>query len=810
MINNFGASKIGLTDIEAREKLKKFGLNRIGKIEKTNFWLIAKEEITEPMILLLLAVGFFYTIWGILEDALTILIVILTLVFVEIWNEYRAKKAIASLSEIAAPKTKVIRENKIAEVPSEEVVPADVLVLSPGTRVAADAKIFVDYSLKVDESSLTGESFPQEKKIGDEIYAGTLIVAGEGKAEVFATGRETKIGKISGMAAAVKQPKTPLQLAMKSLTKNLVWVSLTLSFAIPLLGFLRGQDLRQMILTGLSLSFATIPEELPIIITMVLGLGAYQLSRKNFLVKKLKAAEVLGNATVILTDKTGTVTENKLKIVFVFPAENKKEILKTALASLTDVSLSPIDQVISDYAAKEGIKTDSGGIIKERSFSDVRKTRALLRKKDGEMELFASGAPEEIFSFSKGDIGGAERELKNETAKGRRMIAVARKDIQPAEENLPFEEMEKNLNFVGLISFEDSPRPEVKKTIEIARRAGIRTIMVTGDYPATAVFIAKSVGIDSGKFLTGVDLDKLSDEELGEAAKKVSVFARTAPEHKYRLVKALRANGEIVAATGDGVNDTLALKGADIGIAMGIRGTDAAKEAADVVLVDDNFVTISRGIFEGRKFFDNLSKGIKYYLSVKIALILIFLLPVVVGVALPFAPIQIIILELFMDLAASAGFVGEPMEKNIFVRPPRSPKEKLLDRQFLKGMAMSGLSLFTAVTFVYFYGQRQGWPLEQAQTAAFLTWLMGHIFLAFVSRSQKEPLPKLGFFSNKIINLWATAVFAFITAIIFAPRVGAYFKLVPVSFYQFGLIILISFAAIFWLEIRKGFLAGKN
>jgi len=800
---NVGFSKIGLTNAEAGERLKKFGLNRIGKIEKTSFWLIAKEEITEPMILLLLAVGFFYTIWGILEDALTILIVILTLVFVEIWNEYRAKKAIAALSEIAAPRTKVLRENKIAEVPSEEVAPGDVLILSIGTRVAADAKIFVNYSLKVDESSLTGESFPQEKKIGDEIYAGTLIVAGEGKAEVFATGRETKIGKISGMAAIVKQPKTPLQLAMKSLTKSLVWISLTLSFAIPLFGFLRGQDLRQMILTGLSLSFATVPEELPIIITMVLGLGAYQLSRKNFLIKKLKAAEVLGNATVILTDKTGTITENKLKVVSLFPAGDKKEIIETALASLTDVSLSPIDQAILDYADKEGIKMGSGGIIKERSFGDARKTRALLRERSGGMELFASGAPEEIFSLSRGDVEAAEKELQNETTKGRRMIAVARKDVRAGEENLPFEKLEKNLNFAGLISFEDPPRPEVKKTIEIAKRVGIRTIMVTGDHPATAVFIAKSVGIDSGKFLAGADLDKLSDEELGKAVKNVSIFARTAPEHKYRLVKALHSNGEIVAATGDGINDTLALKGADIGIAMGIRGTDAAKEAADAVLVDDNFVTIGQGIFEGRKFFDNLSKGIKYYLSVKIALILIFLLPVIVGVALPFAPIQIIILELFMDLAASAGFVGEPMEKNIFVRPPRSPKEKLLNNQFLKSMAMSGLSLFVAVAFVYFYSQWQGWSLAQAQTAAFLTWLMGHIFLAFVSRSQKEPLLKLGFFSNKIMDWWAIIVFAFIAIVVFSPGIGSYFKLVPVSSHQIGLIFLVSSAAIFWQEARK-------
>jgi len=801
---------IGLTESEAQKKLAQFGLNKIIIPKEISFWSIAKEEVTEPMILLLLVVGFFYTLWGKLEDALTIFVVIMLLVFVEVWNEFRAKKAIASLSKISAPKTKVLRDNEIKEIKTEEVVPGDILILTPGTRVAADSKISLSYSLQFDESSLTGESFPAEKKANEEIFAGTLVVAGEGQAEVFAIGKATKMGKISELSREIKEPKTVLQLAMKDLSKKLVWAALIISALIPLIGIIQGQEYKQMVLIGLAIAFAIIPEEFPILITMILGLGSYKLSKNNFLVKKLKAAEVLGDATVIVTDKTGTITENIMKAVSFFPQDKEKNILLAALSATTTLSLTPTDKAVISRASELGINNNFGQIISERNFGNDRKTKSLLREQKSEFVLSTSGAPEEILALCQGDKSQIEIALNQETENGRRVIAVAQKIIPASNKNLPISDLEKNLDFIGLIALEDPPRKGVKETIAQASKAGIRTIMVTGDHPLTAAFIAKSVGINADKVLIGTDLDKLSDEQLKETVKSVNIYARAFPEHKYRLVQALHANKEIVAVTGDGVNDALALEAADIGIAMGIKGTDAAKEAADAVLADDNFITISRAIFEGRKFYDNLQKSLKYYLGVKVALISCLLLPVIFNLPLPFAPIQIIILELFMDLAASAGFVAEPAEKNIFNRPPRDSKQKLFDKKLITTIFIYGITLFASVMAAYFYAKSKGYNVIEIQTFAFTAWIIGHIILAYVSRSDKVPLYKLKVFSNKTMNLWLGAVIIFLFLTLAIPRINFELKLAPISFGHFIIIFIFSLLIIGWLEIRKYFATNDS
>jgi Ca2+-transporting ATPase len=801
----------GLSEVEAERRLEQVGPNRLVRPEKISFSGIAKEEVTEPMILLLLFVGVVYTAVGSLQDALTIFSIIFVLVFVEIWNEYRAKKAISALSELAAPRTRVVRDGAIVEVETEKVVPGDILVFSQGTRVAADCKLEVAFAVQVDESVLTGESFPKEKRVRDDVFAGTLIVSGEGKGEAYATGRNTNFGKISALAQTIKPPRTPLQLAMKSLSKTLAWVALFFSVIIPLIGFLRfgSQDLTQLILTGLALAFAAIPEELPIIITMILGLGSYGLSKKGFLVKKLKATEVLGDATVIVTDKTGTITENKMQVIQVYPQNEEAKTLQAAAAALTEMSLSPTDKAVLEKVGELGVRMDFGRVLRERGFESGNRTRAVLRAADDGFLLSVVGAPEEILGSSHNN-GLIDEELRNETAKGRRVVAVAEKKISAKEARLPFSELETSWDFVGLVSIEDPPRRGVKETIEAAHRAGIRTIMVTGDHPQTALYIARSVSIPSERVLTGEELDRLSDEELQESVKTVSIFARTTPEHKYRLVKALHANREVVAVTGDGVNDTLALKGADVGIAMGVKGTDAAKEAADVVLTDDNFVTIGQAVFEGRKFFDNLRKGLKYYLSVKAALISIFLLPLALGVPLPFAPIQIIVLELFMDLAASAGFVTEPAEKAIYGRKPRDPKAKFPDSRMIIEIGVSAASLFAAVMLSYFYASWQNLSVIETQTFAFSAWIMGHVILAFVSRSEKEPLYILGPLSNRVMDVWAVLAFSFLLVAVNVPSVGSQLRLSTLAPIQLGLIFAFALITIVWREIVKLLLFRRN
>jgi Ca2+-transporting ATPase len=798
----------GLSSAEAKKRLFEHGLNQLAKPYDVTFLDIFKEEIAEPMIMLLLVVGFFYSLWGKLEDALTILVVICVLVAVEVWNEFRAKKSIAALTKISSPKTRVLRDGNITDVDSTEIVPGDVLILSTGTRITADGIIALSYSLQIDESSLTGESFPAEKKAGESIYAGTLVIAGEGKSVAKATGKETRIGQISTLAKSIKPPKTPLQLSMKALSKQLVFVALFFSIIIPLIGFLRGQDLQTMVLTGLSLAFATIPEELPIIITMVLGLGAYTLSKQSLLIKKLKAAEALGNTTVIVTDKTGTITESVMSIGGIYPEQKQSDVIESAYMAITGLSSTPMDEAIKKKALELGARKEKN-IMRERSFGDGRKTKSIVRSDGTEATLYISGSPEEVLGLCKGSNDDALINIDLETEKGRRVIAVGKKIIPEGNVNKSFNELEKDIDFVGLISFQDPPRQGVRETIQKALTAGIKTIMVTGDHPKTAGYIAKEVSIDSDKIVAGKEIDGMSDDELNESVKNTYVFARTSPENKYRIVKALQKNGEIVAVTGDGVNDALALKEADIGIAMGIRGTDAAKEAADIVVADDNYVTIGKGIFEGRKFYDNLRKGVSYYLSVKIALILVFLMPIILGIPFLFAPVQIIILELFMDLAASSAFVAEPEEKTIYTRRPRNPKERLINKERITQIFISGFSLFFAIALTYFYAQTQHISPDKIQTYAFTAWLIGHLLLAYVSRSEKEPLYKIGLLKNKVMNIWAIIVVAFFLLITNIPVAQSSLKVVPLTLNEITPIFLITLLAISWQEIAKMIIYAK-
>ena len=388
----------GLTSQEAQRLLKKFGPNEIFKSEKIKFWSIFWEEIREPMILLLLVVGFFYSLWGKLEDALTIFVVIALLVLAEVFNEFRAKKAISSLEKMAALKTKVLRDSQITLINSEEIVPGDILILSSGTKIAADAKLIKALDIEIDESALTGESNPVFKKQGDEIYAGTIVIKGEGEAKTIKTGKLTKMGEIVSALKTIKPPKTNLQIMMKDLANKLVYVALFFSILVPVIGIIRGNDIREMILTGLSLSFAVIPEELPIIVTMVLGLGAYSLSKNNFLIKSIKSAEVLGSATVIVTDKTGTITTGNLKISNVFPIEKRQEILEKATLTISPYSVSKLEKAILDET--DGKILEEFEIYRQRNLTSETKTKAFILKNKDTI-LVTSGAPEKIFEKCK-------------------------------------------------------------------------------------------------------------------------------------------------------------------------------------------------------------------------------------------------------------------------------------------------------------------------------------------------------------------------------------------------------------------------
>jgi len=848
----------GLTDQEAAQRLGKYGVNRLVEEKETRFLGIFKEEVTEPMILLLIAVGVLY---GILDpnlaDALTIIAVVTILVLVEVWNEFRAKRSIAALKRLASPTTIVLRNGKPAEVQTTQIVPGDVILLKPGQRVPADARLLDSVGLEVDEASLTGESFPitkdatlvlpTETRSNEQrnmVFAGTVVTKGRAKAVVTTTGVQTELGRIAGITKAAKEPKTPLQLSMKQLSKTLVWIAVFFSILIPALEFLRGgAQPTTLILTGLALAFVVIPEEMPIIITMVLGIGAYALSKKNALVKRLRAAETLGNVTVIATDKTGTITESKMKVESLYFDdrivqnrdfnENEREALKTALLAsdaTQDIAYgaalsNPMSQAILENLKSLGDDPakvrENWSLKNELSFDNKRKLASFLYQYGKSTIVLSSGAPENVLANStRALLNGGEVELSEEIKEkvtegilamaqaGQRLLGFGYRRLPLTSEEKE-EQLERDLVFVGIVGFIDPPRPEVKDAIIQCQKAGIKIIMVTGDHPETAKAIAVQVGINSARALTGNEIAAMTDDELKKALRNTFIFARVTPEDKLRLVRLLRENGEVVAVTGDGVNDAPALKEAHIGVAMGIRGTDVAKETADMVLADDNFATIVTAVKEGRKLFSNLKKGVRYYLACKVAVVSIFLLPIALGIPLPFNPIQLIVLELFMDLAASATFVAEPEEEDIMNKPPTDPKEKFMNRNMLVNITLGALSLFAAMSATYLFTWYSNPNLEFAQrlvisqTVAFATWMIGHVFLALNFRSEKEPLIKLGLFSNKVMILWALVVVVTLLVGTSLPFVNASLRITSLSIGSWALVVSVAFVATFWMELKK-------
>ena len=842
----------GLTDQEAAQRLSKYGKNSLVEQREIRFLGILKEEITEPMILLLIAVGVLYSFLGSLSDALTIIVIIIVLVLAEVWNEYRAKRSIASLKQLAPPTALVLRDGQPKEVQTAFLVPGDILLLKTGQRVSADARLLEAFGLEVDESSLTGESFPvskdatavlaSETRITDQtnmLFTGTIITRGRAKALVTATGINTELGRVAGITKAAKEPKTTLQLAMKQLSKTLVWIALFFSILIPVLSYIRGLQPNpgEAVLYGLSLAFVVIPEELPIIITMVLGVGGYALSRKGAIVKRLRAAEALGNVTVIATDKTGTITENKMRLEHLYFDgaihktedfhENEKAALKTALLASdavrnmtgTTALSNPMAQAILERIKQDEIDTQNitkDWVLKdELSFDVKRKLASYVYQYGNSLVVLSSGAPEKLLAKSTKILVKGEETPLNDTTRnevnramvqmaqsGERLLGFGYHRLQ-ADSAFDEQNLESDIVFVGILGFIDPPRKEVKGAIRTCQQAGIKVMMITGDHPETARAIASQVGINSANVLTGSEISKMTDDDLKKALRNTFVFARVTPEDKLRLVRLLKENGEIVAVTGDGINDAPALKEAHIGVSMGIRGTDVAKETADMILTDDNFATIETAVKEGRKLYSNLRKGIRYYLACKVALVSIFLVPIILGIPLPFAPIQIIVLELFMDLAASATFVAEPEESGIMNKPPNNPNEKFINQPMLRSLFLGALSLFLAVTATFLFAWYTTQNIPYARTVAFATWMFGHIFLALNFRSEREPLIKEGLLSNKVMLLWALLVFVTLLIGASLPFTQTALQITGLSLQDWALVIAVSFVATFWMELKK-------
>ncbi len=830
----------GLSAEAAKSRLAKDGPNRLREVEHEGFWEEYLEELREPMILLLLVTGILYSVLGTLEDAVTIFAIIFTLVALEVVNEQRAGRAIDALRELSEPTAALIRGGKRQEVPVETVVTGDILVLEAGRRVPADARLIESDHLAASEASLTGESVPVDKDASavlpletplaerrNVVYAGTSIVRGRGTAVVSATAMATELGRIAAMAEEVEEPRTPLQEAMAELTKYLAVVAIAFSVLIPILGWLVArQDPKTMVLTGLSLAFVTIPEELPILITMVLALGAFRLSRQHAIAKRLRAVETLGGVTVIATDKTGTLTENRMEVSRFYPEQAKGALLEAGVlcndASLEDGTAlgDPLEVALLRSAAASGVDVrtvrGSHAVHEECSFDDARKRMAVVVAEAGAARVVVKGAPETVLPVcvQRWTAGGprpltdADNLLISAAAaslagSGQRVLAFAEK--RGVTVSLPHAQIESDLTFLGFVGLSDPPRPEARPSIDACRAAGVRPVMITGDHPLTAQAVAAEIGLNGSRAVTGPEIDALSDAQLQESVRAVSVYARATPEHKLRIVRAFQGNGERVAVTGDGINDAPALAAANIGVAMGETGTDVAREAADLVLADDNFATIVHAVREGRILFANLRKAVRYYLACKVAVVAIMLLPVLLGIPAPFAPIQLIVLELFMDLAASATFVMEPPEADLMRQPPRDPHARFMSRPLVSSIFASAAGLFLAVSAAYLATYYGGASLAVAQTVAFVTWLMGHVFLALNLRSEREPLVRLGLTTNRLMVLWGAAALLFAVFASVTPGVQLVMKTSSLSLAQWGLAVLLAVAGTFWIEVRKWF-----
>jgi Ca2+-transporting ATPase len=826
----------GLSEEVAHNRFLVFGPNRVSPRKEETIWEIFLEEIREPMIVLLVVTGALYAIWGELRDTLTIFFVILALVSAEVLNERRAKRAISALMRLAEPTSRVLRGGRVQEIPPDQIVPGDVVLLEAGRLVPADARLTEAYGLAVDESPLSGESVSAEKSADmvlqattplserqNLVFAGTTVVRGRGAAVVVAIGRDTELGRVAHLARETAPPRTPLQKAMKELTLWLAWVAIAFSVLVPLLGWLRGgQPLHQMILTGLALAFSVIPEELPIIITMVLALGGYRLSKRHAIVKHLKAVETLGAVTVIATDKTGTLTENRMQVRRVLPDQLRQKILE--IGALCNDAVDPghgdlLETALLRAAGDAGIDfaalRRSCQLHRDFTFDNARKRMSVVYQRGGELWAAVKGAPEAMLPLCRlqWETGGerqlqpADRQAAMVSAaqmanEGLRVLAFAERKLENTA--VTQRDAESDLTFVGLAAFLDQPRADVPEAITACHTAGIRPVMITGDHPSTARTIAAQIGLDGElRLLTGDEVNAMADGELKRRAADISIYARTTPEQKLRIVRALQARGDIVAATGDGINDAPALAAADVGVAMGQTGTDVAREAADMILADDNFATVVGAVKEGRISFENLRKGVRYYLACKAALVLTALLPVLLGVPVPFAPIQIILMELFMDLAASAAFVAEPAEPDLMRRPPRDPKLKFLDTFMVQSIILPAAGLLAAVCGAYLATWYSGAGLTAAQTVAFATWLLGHVFLAFNLRSEREPVIRLGLFSNWVMVVWAMATLALLLVATLVPGAQQLIKVTSLHRAQWELVAGAALAGTSWIEVYK-------
>lgn len=858
------SSKSGLTNEEAKKRLIAYGLNELKEtVKRTNFQMLL-DQFKDFMIIVLIVAAIISGMLGEVADTIAIIVIVAINAVIGFIQEYRAEKAMAALKKLAAPFATVIRDGHRENISISEIVPGDLVSIEAGNSIPADMRLIEVAQLKVEEAALTGESVPIEKHtdviddemaaLGDRknmLYKGTFTSYGRGIGVVVATGMETELGKIASMLQDAENTKTPLQKRLASFGKRLAFVVLGICTFVFLLGVLRGENPLLMLLTSISLAVAAIPEALPAVVTISLALGAKKMVKQNALVRKLPAVETLGSVTYICTDKTGTLTLNKMTVEEIFINNQLKKtddidkddfpakLLFTALALNNDAKKAkngnilgdPTETALYEVALKKGFVKESLENIFQRTFElpfdSERKCMTTIHK-IGDKQLLTPVINEtnpNFIAFVKGAIEVlAEKSsyvitknglqtidtaqlttINNKmAAEGLRVLGVAIRYFDTLPDNLSNENIEDKLILVGLVGMMDPPREEAKDAVQLCKTAGIIPVMITGDHPLTARAIAKKIGIiveDDRAIITGRELDRLTLEEFEERVLHIRVYARVAPEQKLKIIKALKDKGHFVAMTGDGVNDAPALKNADIGIAMGITGTDVAKESAHMILLDDNFATIVKAVKEGRRIFDNIKNFIKYTMTSNSGEIWTIFLAPFLRLPIPLLPIHILWINLVTDGLPGLALAAEPAEKNVMGRPPRHPKESIFTSQLsfhiiFFGLLMAAVCLFT-----------QAWSIKTKdyhwQTMVFTILCLSQMGHVLAVRSERESLFSLGLLSNKPLFYSVLLTFVLQLVTIYVPFLNPIFKTEPLTIGELIICILLSSVVFFAVEVEK-------
>lgn len=742
----------GLSANEAEKHLKKFGYNRLPTEKPLNLFKIIINVLKEPMLILLLACGALYLFLGDRQEALMLLGFVFIIIGITINQERKNEKALAALRELSTPQAIVIRDGKKQKIPADRLVPEDIIILNEGDRIPADAKLLSSENLLADESLLTGESIAVRKNWQSNkenlIFAGTMIVKGHGIAKITATGVDTALGKIGQSLKNIILTESNIQIQSKDIIKKFSLLALLLCLTVILILGLRDAAWSKGLLAGLSLAMGTLPEELPIVLTIFFAIGAWRIAQRQVLTKRMPAIETLGSISTLCVDKTGTITENRMSIKKLWPSggADEEKVLSVGFLASRDESFDPIERAIKNLAyqslPEKILNHETQELKKEYPFHEKLMAMSLAwwDKENKQFEIYSKGSPEAIFELCqlpKNERQTLNKVIEEMAEKGLRVIAVA----ESLRHELPEHHHQVRFNFVGLIGMMDPVRPEVPLAIKECYQAGINVIMMTGDHPRTAQVIAREIGLKNfDKVITGPELDEMSDQELRQAIKKTFIFARIRPEQKLRLVQSLQANKQIIAMTGDGVNDAPALKAANIGIAMGKRGTEVARAAAGLVLLDDNFDSIVATIKEGRRIYDNLKKAMTYILAVHVPIAGLAILPVLLGWPLLLLPIHIVTFEIIIDPVCTIIFEKEPTEKNIMKRQPRPLKEKLFNWSIMGQGSFLGILIIVGGIGLYYFNQSVGGGVEAGRAMIITAMLLGNLSMLLTIRSARRSL----------------------------------------------------------------------